>query len=813
MAVKLPNKVRISNISINGFRGANKEICFDCESNGKNLVLFGYNGDGKTTISDAIEWFFTDRIHYLQREGCGREDYFNKYIPINENGEVEICFDDDTYNCRKTLIRKGGSSFSNDNIDFQAYLFMSAKESFILRHHTMREFIDKRKKEKLEKLEEIIGFGVVTEIRDTFLKTLNGLRNDADFSSLKGQRNERKRDIVEIVGKDDFQDSDVLICADKIAKECDSSLSISTAVNFKEVVERLKIAVSSSEKGKQIVLLEEIKGNISNLTTLSSIQNEIKGVVETHDALAKEQKTIEAAAIEKLYRAAIEAIENQLVEVGKCPLCKTPLNTESLVASLKAEIEQIAVLLEKRKEIVEEAKSAQDKLTIFYGGLSKILSLSGDIKKEILSDSLNQILQRISEQISENNKLLNAIQQTLKPVSVPSHMQFDNLEAEIAQNQGTIDKKKQSLMETEEEKQFYQNITKLQSLYSDFTRYKQLNRQIDVFEAQVKTLAKISADFEEMERTSIQQILKALSHDINEFFRFLHPDDNIDGIELITTEERGVEFKLIRHGQEISPPLKILSEAHLNSLGICVFLASAKYFNKVNGFLVLDDVVTSFDIEHRRPLARLISEKLSDYQYLLFTHDELWFQMLKEDLPQGKWVFKELTKWTKDDGIDVIESPIELEERIKNYLYKENDIPGAANKCRILIEEVLKEKCEKLGVRGMEFRIGYKNDKRDPRELIDALASYLKDNQTLRQQESKKSFDHLRATQLITNLGSHHQTFKTTALHRGDIETGLRDINDLKSLFICDKCGTEPAIKYSPQNSKLKNCKCGEYKI
>lgn len=336
--------------------------------------------------------------------------------------------------------------------------------------------------------------------------------------------------------------------------------------------------------------------------------------------------------------------------------------------------------------------------------------------------------------------------------------------------------------------------------------------QIVAFLKQIDSVEEIYESFEKMERENIRKVLKAISNDVNDFFVFLHPDDDINRVELIPTEERGIEFKLMRHGEEISPPLKILSEAHLNSLGICLFLASAMYFNKENGFLVLDDVVTSFDTGHRRPLARLVGEKFAGAQFLLFTHDKLWFDILKRDLPAGKWVFKELTKWTKNEGLNIKESPITLKEQILENL-GENDINGAANKCRTLVEEILKERCQDLGVKDLEFRTGPENDRRDPSELISALTAYLKGNQTLREKQSKKVFDHLRASQLITNIGSHHQNLTSTSLERGDVETALRDINEFEALFLCSECGTLPAKRYSPQFSELKNCKCGEFKM
>ena len=59
-------------------------------------------------------------------------------------------------------------------------------------------------------------------------------------------------------------------------------------------------------------------------------------------------------------------------------------------------------------------------------------------------------------------------------------------------------------------------------------------------------------------------------------------------------------------------------------------------------------------------------------------------------------------------------------------------------------------------------------------------------------------------------MGSHHKTLETTSLSRGDIETVLRDIDEFESLFVCTNCNTEPNIKYSPRNSQMNQCECGE---
>jgi hypothetical protein len=807
----MEEKVKLSKLNARGFRGVRKEIWLDFESDNKSVVLFGNNGDGKSSFSDALEWFFTDRIAYLQREGCGREDYFNKYMRPEDDTIVQINFNDNCLDSQKILKRRGGSSFSNTSEDFKEYIGASSKDSFILRHHTMREFIDRTKKDKLEKVEEIIGFEVVKDCRDNLLKAVNSLKDDRELNSLHGQLNERKRDLVDAVGTEIFGEIEMFNCANQIAKQCDTNLAISNMSDFESVCQTLENKVKSSDRGKQLSTLDNIIENSGRLLGIRDLFEQINKILIPHNELAKQQQTIKASAIEKLYKAAIEAIKNELVKSGECPICKKPVDTESLLMSLNDEVEEIKKILKERNEIIQNAKTAKTKVTNYKVVLNSLLE-----DKESAKFLVTEIIQRLKDVFNlllKFEQTLGRVQESPDAVCVPEFLgDMQNFEEDVKEMQQGVIQSKEVLKETDEERKFYQNVNKLKKLWTDYSRYSEINKSISIYNKQINSLKKICQDFENMERENVQKVLKNISSDVNDFIRFIHPDDSFDEVELIPTAERGIEFRFKYHGMEISPPMKILSEAHLNSFGICVFLASAKHFNKTNGFLVLDDVVTSFDSGHRRPLARLLSEKFAETQFLLFTHDDLWFSMLKEELPSGKWIFKELRKWTKDNGIDIKDSPLSLKERIGDCL-KENDISGAANKGRTLIEEILKTKCEELGIKGLEFRKGSKNDEREASELINALVSYLKDNQTLRDRKSKKAFNHLRASQLIANIGSHHRTLGSTTLSRGDIETTLRDINEFESLFVCSNCKKEASIKHSPRNSKLKQCECGELKI
>jgi len=808
----MSSRAKLAKITLDGFRGSRKNVRLDLGSDCKNVVLYGNNGDGKTTFSDAIEWFLTDKIQYLQREGCGREDYFNSYMDKNTDASVGLEFNVAELISTKTLRRSGGNTFSSVSTEFSTYLAKSSKDSIILRHHTMRNFIDKTKKEKLEEIEQIIGFEVVGEIRNVLLQVRNSLRSDVELASLRGQHTERKTDLVAVIGKGEFDEKDVKECASRLIKECDREARVSELKDIDKIVELLEEKSTKESKGKEIAKLELIGRHLSKVAGTNGVLEEVEKLMEKHNGIAKKEETIRASALEKLYQAAMEAIEGKLVEEGKCPICGSVVDSGALVEHMRVEIEDIKGVLKERNELIKEAKSVHEKVRPYKDALQGIMGIEAGLKDIVIGKDKEEILTKVRDFISTREDIMVRIQGNATAVKIESSEEIKGFNETIAVSIKKVQEIRDGLVVTEEERKFYDSLAKLKNLKSDYDRYIKLGVKIGIFEKQIESMNKIYELFEETEKQGIEGVLGAVSHDVNEFFVFLHPDDDIEEVRLIPTEGRGIEFKLKRHGQEVSPPLKILSEAHLNSLGICLFLASAKHFNEASSFLVLDDVVTSFDSGHRRPLARLLDEKFTETQFLLFTHDDLWFDLLKKDLMGGRWVFKELLKWTIEEGLDIKDSPQSLKVRIRINL-DENDIAGAANKCRILIEETLKYRIEGLGVRALEYRMGSANDEREASELINAITTHLKGNETLRDKESKKKFAQMRASQLITNIGSHHRQVTSTSLARGDVEAVLRDINEFDSLFVCEQCGEEPHKKYSPLRSELKQCKCGEFRI
>jgi hypothetical protein len=67
--------------------------------------------------------------------------------------------------------------------------------------------------------------------------------------------------------------------------------------------------------------------------------------------------------------------------------------------------------------------------------------------------------------------------------------------------------------------------------------------------------------------------------------------------------------------------------------------------------IALDDIVTSYDADHRRTVAGLLATIFGDCQILITTHDERFFNYLKDQLEAKAWHF------TRIIGVDPTYGP------------------------------------------------------------------------------------------------------------------------------------------------------------
>jgi hypothetical protein len=309
--------------------------------------------------------------------------------------------------------------------------------------------------------------------------------------------------------------------------------------------------------------------------------------------------------------------------------------------------------------------------------------------------------------------------------------------------------------------------------------------------------------YQTKQKADLAEILKRISQRVAHIYAALHPGENLDeAVSIEPWTAKGVELAVEFYGSRQRPPHGVLSESHLNSLAISLFLATAEQFNAQLGFLLLDDVINSFDVEHRGRLAELLAEEFSDWQLIVLTHDQQFFEHLSRRAPS--WRKLEFTSWSYASGPRTTQYETSgilaaAHERLAN-----GDVHGAASKARRALEELLQEVCEALWA-PLPFRRGQANDRREIGELFKGLRRSLKER-------AKPLLDSIEP--LLKNLEADVGASLNVAVHgsRGrtganEVDAALKRIVALDQIWSCSACRTRIWHRGSPESGR---CKCGQ---
>jgi hypothetical protein len=109
---------------------------------------------------------------------------------------------------------------------------------------------------------------------------------------------------------------------------------------------------------------------------------------------------------------------------------------------------------------------------------------------------------------------------------------------------------------------------------------------------------------------------------------------------------------------ESLPPHAYFSDSHLDTLGICIFIALAKLDDPSETILVLDDVVGSVDEPHVDRLIEMVYAEAQGFRHcMLTTHYRPWKEKLRWGwLKSGQCQFVELGTWCPVRGLSIVGS-------------------------------------------------------------------------------------------------------------------------------------------------------------
>ena len=154
---------KVQRLVMRAFRGIPGEMTVDF-GKGDSMVIYGDNGTGKSTIADALEWYFTGGIELLSHEG-------RQHAVAYVGGES----DDVTSVEDFTNGTLGGKVAIPDERNAETF-HVIRRETFLLRGRTLADFINKTKTEKWKALVEILGLDAIEGLREDLQRARNELR-------------------------------------------------------------------------------------------------------------------------------------------------------------------------------------------------------------------------------------------------------------------------------------------------------------------------------------------------------------------------------------------------------------------------------------------------------------------------------------------------------------------------------------------------------------------------------------------------------------------------------------------------------------
>ena len=753
---------RLQRLVMHAFRGVPTEMTVDFGT-GESTVIYGENGTGKSTIADALEWYFRGEIELLSHEG---RQHAVRHLGGDDDGttSVEVL----------TSGSLGGKVVFPDERTPDTFEALR-RETFLLRGRTLADFINKTKTEKWKALVEILGLDAIESLRED----LQRVRNDLRKASKAADEEVRVYRRALASGGDAVSEETVLSSLRQICE----LLGVDPPQSLEQVAEPswITAAVGASASVSASSARETLAAEIGALEA----PDFNKSAFESWNALIGSDRARHLSRA-SLLREAKRLLESQSIEAGRCPLCGQKVDQKVLarrVESALVEVMDASRDLERvRDPILEQADGLESAYDLRNAIYERVVTMDLEIAPVPRLPET-----RIQDQIA-----------ALAPVDVAgitSHLaelrRWDKAASKLAKQ-----------ISTPEPSERDNQLMMLAALCQQIRAWQQAETN-SARAGRALTIAETVFDaYQRKQKDDLGELLEQISGRVARFYSALHPGEDLDAVSIEPWTAKGIELAIDFYGSRQRPPHGVLSESHLNSLAIAVFLAMAASFNEKLGFLVLDDVINSFDVEHRGRLAELLADGFSDWQLIVLTHDQQFFEHLSRRAPS--WRKIEFTSWSHASGPRTTKYETSGTLAAARERLQSGDVQGAATKARRGLEELLQEVCEALWA-PLPFRRGQANDRREIGELFIGLRRTLKEHARAQLQSLEPVFKHLEADVGATlNVAAHASRGRSGA---NEVKAALERIEALDALWSCPDCRTRVWHKGTPDAAR---CRCGK---
>lgn len=640
--------LKIKKITIENFRGIKLPLTIDFIKGGSysSVLIYGRNGTGKSSIVDAWEWLNNFEIVNLKKEGVSAKDYPHK-SSNGKNSYIFVDFDNSTINSVKVTFNSSKITTPNISGEYSQFNALSKYPNF-LRYSDLQNFVYKTKTEKYKYIAKFFGLEHFIETQDDLQAYINKL--DVKLKVHQNNLTRTNSTIQEITGGKTIDEATVVSFFNTVC----AKHSIAAITQFKEVKkvkDALEKLVNENPKTKELTEWKAFQTKLSQFYPVQALKAELEGLEKRFTDLKKDEENITKLILAGLYKTSIEVIP-QLEDKTKCPVCDRFFEGDLLSHIIEKHTALDELNIKKIAFDTQQA-SLETKFITLSQKIAAIQSETGTTVlatfKEffadlsVISTSIPTATTLLKKQVVELSTLKLSTQEFIEKI--------DSISANEAAHQKIVsdratyleyDATRKSLAED------YGNILKLKEEYHNYLVY---SKQVDYLTILKSNFDTIFSQLTSFIQNKIQTTFTCISTDVVDCFNILegsNPFIKSPQIKLITGKDKAVELEIEFMSEKVTPAFKFLSESQVNSFGMAIFLAAVKHFNDQFKFIILDDVVHSFDSFKRSKFSQILAKKLCDFQVLILTHDQIFFDTLQRDFPS--WNRYKFTGWDYATG-------------------------------------------------------------------------------------------------------------------------------------------------------------------
>jgi energy-coupling factor transporter ATP-binding protein EcfA2 len=641
---------KISKLSLHGFRGATKPVDVTFDTSKLVVLVFGDNGTGKSTIVDSFDFVCNRQFGSLEDHSMPSQPKSVVASVGHDPKKLKVLLETSAGTFTGTLAKDGPSVSP----------LTGCPDARILRRSKILQLLDAQPKQRFEALKAFIAVPGIDKSEEALRTAARGAKESYDE-------------------------------AVRSYTQADSQLQTLWTAESKPGKTALEWA--AAEAAKDLTALESAVAAIGPIstgfqnaeTTLAALDraaSERAAAVSAKTQADEEQRKVEAkhsqgnASLLGILQDAQKYVEAH--KDATCPVCEQGVKPDELHKRLAARIDAMKELATTTATVAAAKRIVDGKETILTQSRKEFLQKAKALGNLLKPCSLKEVTD-LKVTWADYDGLLTHEQPTegLETTARAFLKAIESCKATLATRKQTDQK---SILQRNAVKGHYDTHT---SKRKDAAAWSDLSEKLN------KALAIVSKHRKEY----VEGVLAAISGEVEILYTKLHPGEGIGKIRLYLKPNAigSLEFDAQFQTETEIPPQAYYSESHLDTLGICVFIALAKHFKTDSTIVILDDVVTSVDGPHLDRFMQLVHDEAPNFnQMIVTTHFRPWRDRYRNARgPVAKTQVIELRMWSMDWGVQCDEALTAIKELRAELALPKFNRQSVASKAGIQLESIL----------------------------------------------------------------------------------------------------------------------------